>query len=269
MDIKVTPKLIGSIITGLLALILVFNCFTSVPPRNVGVATQFGKPVATFDNGLHFKAPWWRVHDMDGTIQNSVYSGNEGNIDVRLANNSMAGVDVSVQWRLKTEGALEAFVNYKDASIDTIQSNVIDRNLRSSLNAQMGSYNPLSPESLQAANGDSNDETILTKFEQAVLEDMRGRVDGQVEVISVTIPLITFDSETQGRINAYQQEVARTALAEQAVKTAEKEAEANRILEQSVSDQTNTSKCLDIVKEKGMSPLGCFPNSAGVVKSAD
>lgn len=236
----------------------------------MGVVTEFGKPVNTLSNGLHFIAPWQSVHDMDGTIQNNVYTGTDGNIDVRLANNSMAGVDVSVRWRLKTEGALETFVNYKDANLDTIQSNVIDRNLRSALNAKMGSCNPLSPENLaNGVNGDSNDETFLAQLEKEVLADMQSRVDGQVEVISITIPLIGFDDDTQSRINAYQQEVARTSLAEQAVKTAEKEAEANRILEQSITDQTNTSKCLDIVKEKGMSPLGCFPNSAGVVKTAE
>lgn len=153
------------IITGIIATIAVIATLLSVtivPPRNVGVVAEFGKPVGTLDNGLHFVAPWKRVHDMDGTIQNNVYSGEDGNIDVRLANNSMAGVDVSVRWRLKTEGALEAFVNYKDADLSTIQSNVIGRNLRSALNAKMGSYNPLSPENLaKGVNGDSNDETFL------------------------------------------------------------------------------------------------------------
>lgn len=233
---------------------LVFSVVTSVPARSVGVATAFGKPVATYDNGLHLKAPWWKVHDMDGTIQNDVYNG-DNQVDVRLANNAKAKVDASVQWRLKTDGAMEAFLNYKDADIEKIQANTIDRNLKSAVNEVMASYDPLNASNPATGNED------LGEYQKKILAKLQDKADGQVEVISVTIPNINFDDATQQRIDQYQAEVAKTRNAEQAKKTAQQEADANRILDDSITDETNTSKCLDIVKDSGQSPLGCFPGS--------
>lgn len=239
----------------LAALALAFACTTSVPARSVGVATSFGKPVVTYNNGLHLKAPWWKVHDMDGTIQNNIYNG-ENQIDVRLANNAKAKVDASVQWRLKTDGALEAFLNYKDADIDKIQSNVIDRNLKASINESMASYDPLN--AVDPATGNQD----LNKYQEDILKRIQSKADGQVEVISVTIPNINYDDATQHRIDQYQEEVAKTRNAEQSRKTAEQQAQANETLDKSLTDQVNTAKCFEVIEKTGKEPLGCFPGGA-------
>ena len=67
-------------------------------------------------------------------------------------------------------------------------------------------------------------------------------------------------------VNAFNSEVANTRIAEQRKLTAEKEAEANRVLSASVSNDPNVlvSKCLDIVKARGGSPAGCWPGT-GVI----
>lgn len=75
------------------------------------------------------------------------------------------------------------------------------------------------------------------------------------------MPIINFDEPTQNRINELQAETAKTRVAQQRKQTSEAEAEANKILERSLTPETLTSKCLDIVAESGQSPIGCFPNS--------
>lgn len=240
------------------------SCSTIVPTRNVGVATSFGKPVATYEHGWHLKAPWWKVSDMDGTIQNSVYNG-DNQIDVRLANNAKASVDVSIQWELKTEGAEEIYMNYKDANLEVVQSNIIDRNLRQVLNDNMNSYDPLNPEVI---NSDADSPTSLSGIAEAVETEMKKLVGEQVEIHSVTIPVINFDPATQQRIDSYQAEVAKTRNAEQAKKTAEQEAEANRILNESISDNLNVSKCLDIARETNQNMI-CFPSNVTPVKTVE
>ena len=252
----------GALIAAAAIVITAFMCVTQVPPRSVGVATSFGKPVHSYENGLHFKAPWWKVHDMDGTIQNDIYNG-ENQIDVRLANNAKAKVDASVQWQLRIEGAEEAFMSYKDADIAKIQSNVIDRNLKAAINEAMAGYDPLN--AADPANGGAD----LAGIQEDVLKRLQEKTAGQVDVISVTLPVISFDDATQARIDSLQEEVAKTRKAEQSKKTAEQEAQAAQILEESVTDEYLTNKCLEIVEKTQQSPLGCFPTAVTPVTTTN
>lgn len=245
-------KSLAALVTVGLILFTAFCSFTTVQTRSVGIATSFNKPVETYSNGFHLKAPWWQVTDLDGAIQNNIYNG-DNQIEVRLASNAQARVDVSIQWQLKQEETLDLFLNFR--SIESIQSNIIDRNLRSSVNEVMSDYNPLNY-SDPAAGGED-----LAFYQDAVLEKMREKVGDKVDIHSVTLPIISFDGATQARIDELQSEIAKTRIAEQSEKTAEAEARANSKLEESVSQETLTSKCLDIVRETGGTVYGCFPGS--------
>lgn len=226
----------------------------SVPQRTVGIETTFGKVVNTKSPGLSFKAPWSKVEKMDATEQRADYRGNQA-IEVKLANNARAYLDISVRWNLKEEGAMEAYSKYRNADIGVIQGNVIDFSVRESLKRVISDYDPLNPES--AATGNSS----LGEYQEELLEALRTSAGNSYHIESVSIDNIRFDDETQKRIDALASETAKTRTAEQAKKTAEQEAEANRILSESITDATNTSKCLDIVDRNSQSPLGCFPNN--------
>lgn len=229
---------------------------TIIPPRTIGVAIALGKPVGVLSNGFHFKQPWAKVEKFDASIQNNIYRGDNA-ITVRLGNNSQALADVSVQWQMKTDNAEQLALDYK--TFESIQSNLVDRNLRASLNEVMGTYNPLA--SVDSANKNtSGDFSELAEKVRVALED---KVGADISVKSVTIPIIDFDQSTQDKINELQAEIARTRIAEQKKETAGAEKQANEILESSVSDNVLTSKCLDIIERSGQSPLGCFPGSAG------
>lgn len=241
---------------GLLAVAVIITGFASttiVAPRTVGVKVALGKPVDVLNNGLHLKLPWESVEKLDGSVQNDVYSGDRA-IAVRLANNGKASVDASIQWRLLTDDAMAVFLDYK--TFEGIQSNLVDRNFRAALNEVMADYDPLDyldPE----AGGQRLDELA-----NAVAEKMSEKVGTQIEIRSVTLPIINFDESTQARINELQAETAKTRIAEQKQQTSTAEAEANRILQESITDETLISKCLDIVEESGQSPIGCFPGSS-------
>src|SRR4051812_12345510 len=53
---------------GLAVFVLILGSTTIVSTRNIGVVTTFGRPGATLSNGLHVKAPWQAVTEMNGTI---------------------------------------------------------------------------------------------------------------------------------------------------------------------------------------------------------
>lgn len=233
-------------------IVLAIMSTTIVQPRTVGVKVALGKPTSVVSNGFHLKWPWEKVEKLDGSVQNDVYSADSA-IPVRLGNNGRADVDASIQWQLKTDDTMDVFLDYR--TFEGIQSNLVDRNFRAALNEVMATYDPL--EYGEPASGGQD----LEGLAKSVQEKMQAKVKTQIEIRSVTLPIINFDEPTQNRINELQAETAKTRVAQQRKQTSEAEAEANKILERSLTPETLTSKCLDIVAESGQSPIGCFPNS--------
>ncbi|ORB58202.1 hypothetical protein BST43_11350 [Mycobacteroides saopaulense] len=251
-----------SAVVGFVAVLsLVLSSLTLVSTKNIGVVTTFGRPSQFLDNGLHLTAPWQDVTELDGAIQtdNHIDEGDKKTaIDARLGNNSTARVDSTVVWRLKPEAAPSLFQDYR--GFDAIRDNLVTREFTAAINDVLAGYNPLT----QVGEGDG---AINGKLATMVLDKLKAKVGNRIEVIGVNIPVIHFDDRTQLSINNLQTEIANTKIALQRQKTAEAEAEANRILSQSVSHDPNVlvSKCLDLVREKGGSPAGCWPGSAGAV----
>lgn len=240
---------IGVVVTLLLT---AFFSTTIVQARDVGVGVAFGKPVDVYENGMHVKAPWTKVEILDGAVQNDVYT-NDSAITVRLGNNSRARAETSIQWRLKTDDAMNIYRDYR--TFDNIRSNLVDRNFRTALNEVMADYNPLSAE--DAAQGGADLSSLADQVEETMIDS----IGEQVEVRAVNLTLINFDDATQSRIDELQGEIARTRVAEQRQETAGAEAEANNLLQESATQEVLISKCLDIVEASGQSPIGCFPGS--------
>jgi hypothetical protein len=85
---------IAVIAGGLTIFVLVLGSTTIVSTRNIGVVTTFGRQGGTLSNGLHAKAPWQSVTEMNGTIQIDNHTG-EAATTVRPGNNSTAFVDTA------------------------------------------------------------------------------------------------------------------------------------------------------------------------------
>jgi regulator of protease activity HflC (stomatin/prohibitin superfamily) len=246
---------IAVIAGGLALLVIILGSTTVVSPRNVGVVTTFGRPSGTLSNGLHVKAPWQSVTEMNGTIQIDNHTGDNATT-VRVGNNSTAYVDNSVRWRIQPDAADELFLDYRD--FDNVRDNLVTRELKAALNEVFASFDPLNPSNSDGASVQALGDEVAGK--------LRDKVGNQIEIINVIVPLVNYDQATQDRINALNVEKANTRIAEQRAKTAEAEAKANEILSKSVSNDPNVlvSKCLDAVRESGLSPLGCWPGSPAV-----
>ncbi len=257
---------------GVFVLCLLISSLTMVGTKQVGVVTTFNRPTGTMSNGLHLKAPWQKVTEMDGTIQtdNYVGGGESGKcLDIRIGNGSVACIDTTIRWRIIQEEADVLFQDYRNQSDDVndaVQDSLVKRELTGALNEVFGSYDPLA-----AVKGGENVEvdTLSSQVQDAMLERVETLGGGtpQVEVLSVTTPLIRLDGTTQEKIDAFQQEVANTRIAEQKQATAEAEALANEEITESISKDPNVLayKCLNILEQMAKSdtpvPAGlyCFP----------
>lgn len=234
---------------------LVVGSFTVVSTRNVGVVTTFGRPGATMGNGLHLKAPWQSVSEMDGAIQIDTFNG-EDRISVRLGNNSTALADVSVRWQIKQEAASQLFLDYR--TFENLRTNLVTRSLQAALNDVFSNFDPISPENADGTN--------LQEQADAVLKNLQGKIGTQITVIEVIVPIVDYDDQTEQRINQLNSEKAATRVAEQRQQTAEAEARANQKLAESVANDPNVlvSQCINKALDKGISPLGCWPGTSAV-----
>ncbi|SHZ23445.1 SPFH domain-containing protein [Mycobacteroides abscessus] len=255
-DGPVVTLFMGGIALAIAVLVLVIGSFTVVGTRKVGIETVFGKPSGdTLSNGLHWKKPWATVDEMDAAVQIDKYEGN-GRIKVRLGNSSTADADVSVRWQIKQDAADELYVQYR--SFDNVRTNLITRNLQVSLNDVFSKLDPLAT---KWANG-----LPLETFAKDASEKLRALVGDQVDILDVAVPTIDYDDGTEARINELNAERANTAKAEQAKKTATEQAEANRILSSSVSNDPNVivQNCITKALDKSMSPWGCWPGTGAL-----
>ncbi len=140
----------------------------------IGVVTTFGRPGGTLSNGLHWKAPWQSVTEMNGTIQIDNHTG-ENATTVRLGNNSTAFVDNSVRWRIQPAAADELFLDYRD--FENVRDNLVTRELRAALNEVFADFDPLAPENVEGAN--------VQALGDEVAQKLRAKVGGQIEILNV------------------------------------------------------------------------------------
>lgn len=253
------------------AVLLFFSCFAIVGTKKIGVVTSFNKPVGTMSNGIHPKRPWHRVVELDGAIQtdNHLCSEKTG-IDVRIGNQSISCLDVTIRWRLR-QGASDAL--YRDyRTFDHIRDSLVTRDLIQSLNDVFVDYNPLGNINNEKVPVPPSLENMSNRVKSLLVgrSGTTGRIGSQIEVLSIFIPIVHHDDQTQQKINQYQAARADTRIAQQKVQTAAREAEANKALSASVNQNPYVlvSKCLDLVKTRqGNLPAGftCWPGGASSV----
>lgn len=280
----------GAIAMFLGFVLILVSCFTVVGTKDVGVVTSFGKPTGKdLTNGLHFKAPWQHVSELDGAIQPDIYEG-KNCIPVRIGDSTTACVEGTIRWRIVPNQASILYQDYRSNDVnETIRDSLVKTQFNAALNDVLGKYNPLEQIAAQAQTDQhatiTNTAPNLDKFSEAVEASMQQHLKNssrnghaQVEVVSITLNFIHLATSTQSKINDYLKEVGATRVAEQREQTTAAQAQANKNLAASVNNDPNVlvSKCFDTVEEAVKQhyqlPAGfsCWPgnNNALVVPSA-
>lgn len=275
------PAVGVAVIAFLLGLgVFLSDTLTQVNTKNVGVVTEFGKPVGYLNNGLHFVAPWANVTEISDAVQTDTYASDGYNghkqggatdtcIHVRLAGSATACPNVSIRWQIKPSGVDYLFRNYQDTHL--ITDNLVLRDLQQAMNQAFADYNPLNLDE----NGNSKNPsfaTISANVLKIVQQDIDQNNQGALTITSVIVPFMNYDEQTQARINEVLAQIAKTKTAIQAQQTATAQAAANKALAASVSNDPGVliSRCLDLTQnaiDKGVSlPPGwnCVGGGSGI-----
>lgn len=255
-------------------LFILLSCLTTVPAKDDGVVVTFGSVGRTLDSGVHFKAPWSKVVDIDGTIQIDKYHGSKDTdhssacIQVQIGDGSTTCMSVTSRWRVNPDKTNEVYKNYRSNNpTDHLRDAVVSTELLAAAQDVAGTYNPVN--TLKVV--DPNDTTTNVNFKpdleamsKALTDDMRKRVNGLVIIDSITISFLPTPASTQAKISAFTAEVANTRTQAQKKLSKEEEAKGNEALAASVSHDPNVliSKCLDMVAEGKVNlppNFQCFP----------
>lgn len=248
---RTAAALIGIVLFGLGILTIAWDSFTIVPARNVGIVNTFGKAETALDNGFHWVKPWSSVETVDATVQNINLSSDAKNcITVRLANQTTACVDVTVQWNIDQKAnANELWQRYRGTNDDVVGNvgrNVVERELRRSLNVVFETYNPLQVLADGTATNAKTDDLAAN-----ALREMKSHVDSGIVVDTLRISLVHFDDTTQGKLNGFAQALADTQIATQQKLTAEQQKLANDLLAAASSNDPGVKyqNCLNLLKD--------------------
>lgn len=242
------------LIAGLFTVLM--NSFHIVNTKNVAYVITFGKVTGTLDNGFAFVAPWSDVVEIDGTNQNinadrdefGKTEGVENCFTVRLANQTSACVDLTVQWHISGEAdtnlLYQTYRGQDDDFVGRIRNNVVKRELINALNSVFEVYNPLAALTGGDVGADNGKLTANT------IARMRAGLDKGVVLDKLLISFIHFDDVTQAKLNAYAQALADTQIATQQKLTAEQQRAANEALAASTASNdpgVMYQNCLNLI----------------------
>lgn len=268
-----------------------FSMVHIVQARTQGVKVTFG---ATSENtlspGLNLTWPWQDVKTVDTTRQVANYNGGDGEddhgrISVLLGNGNTSLAYGSVTWQINPDKANLAYSDFRgdQDTVEMVYSRLVRPQFKAAMNDVWGTYNPTSQiaallgkdQAISAADIDfSPDFEAITTAVKANFEKRMAQ-DDIVQVIDVTVSFVDFDDKTKSQISNYQAEVQKTITAQQAVQTATAQAEANRLLAESISKDPNVlaSRCFDLIASGDFTPpigFSCYPgnsNTTGVIVS--
>ena len=226
---KVRPRMLFGL---LWLLLMLFGCFSTIKTGEIGIKTRFGKIIgSTTNEGIVFKLPFEQIKKINVKVQK--YENEEAfstsTKDLQIVNN----IKVAINYQIDGSKAVNLFktvgTNYNTTVLE-----------------------PAIQETIKAVFSKYTAEEIVTKRSEISL-DMNNTLDERIKeygINSVAVSINNFDFS-----ESYNQAIEKKAVAEQEVETsknqlekakidaekkkveAQGEAEANTLLEQSLTDQ--------------------------------
>lgn len=255
---------VTAVFGALAAILTLLSSWNPVPTQDIGIVTSFGQPTGHLGAGAHFTAPWDQVTDMDEAVQVT-----DTTMKVKIAGQQIADATVAIRWQINATASDDIFRNYKN-STSGVENGLLLPELNSAMNTVYDGYDPVAPLATGAAPGTATNPTTaqLASQVQALLAS---KVGGDVTVITLVVQPLQYDDTVQQRINSVLAQTAKTDVAKQSELTAEAQARANEIIEQSVANNplVLVQQCMNAIADGTFTPpagFSCWPGTgSGVV----
>lgn len=239
---------IGAALSAVGALLFgVFSCVHVVSAYEVGVPVTFGKVGSPMKSGIQFKSPFTDVTSFS-TRPVDLDLNDKDTVEVRSSQGGVLYADVTIKWAVVPEKAVELY--RLAGSAEAVQARLVLPDSREIIRNVFAKHT--SEEGYASAR-----EQIGAEIAASIKERLAPR---GIDVTTVNLRNVKPSKELQEQIDKKIQqeqaterslEAARTAKAEAERKRIEAEgiANANKIIERSLSDKVLYNQCLEAYKE--------------------
>lgn len=254
---------------GLLSVIcLVLSCMSSVPTRNVGIVTAFGKPTGrTTGAGLQWTAPWQDVQDWDATRQSYNHLGDrcaqpgDGSLWVQIAGQRNMCTRVQINWETTdTKQAAKNWSTYREVDgksrFEVFVERQVDPQINDALLATFRDFDPLSL--VDPKTGEAKAPDLSGGYSSTLRTEIDKRLGQDITVMSISWGLPGYDGATTSLISQYGQKV----LEKRNLAVDQQNAVTREGIAKSSGVPAAVQQCLDLVKALGKGEPGlCMSNS--------
>lgn len=251
------------------ALVLGLMLFTigglkSVPVKNIGVPQSFGSVGSgVFEPGIHETwEPWLHLTDIDETVQTTSFEG-DNCLTVRIGGQQGACADITIQWRILPPAAGSLFSDYANSGnlMTAVTDAVVIRELKQVVNSVVGDYNPITD--VQSITNTNSTTSQFSQFGPTILSDMRADIGNRIQVLTVLMPFIHYDTSVEAKLQEIQQAYADFAIAQENVKVNQENAAAYAKLGTPNVNQLIAQCLQNLQKNANSLPAGfqCFPGA--------
>jgi hypothetical protein len=284
-DARVLGVIVGGVATLAAVATLFFGSLATVGTSDVGVESSFGHLTGDLAPGPHLVAPWVSVTNWDDSVQVVTYGRDQDQskpdhcLLVRIGGGQSACLTLTFAYHVRPSAADDLYRAYRGNQA-RMNSFLVVRTLDSALNTRLETFSPI--EALAASskggaptatNTKAEGAAALSPYARLVENDLKHLIgsDIVVQAHSLVIPYVTFDPQTQARLNRYQGSIADYFTAVENEKTAQAQAAANKTLQASVSGDPDVVAyyCMTHIAaemvQNGQNPAGfnCWAGSGG------
>lgn len=254
---------VGVLFILLSAIILFTSSFYTQEVGEAKVIKNFDGVIVREDTtpGADFKAPWQEITDWDILAQQAIYKGSEGKptsegekvrgpqIQFQAKGGVTGDIDVAVRYSIIADKVSEVQNSY--TTQENFEQRLIDQDIRSVVRTVPATYSAIEVREKRG------------EIEAGIVEGLKARWEkAGVRVDSVALQGIRYSQQTEEGFTRIQQAQSNVATeqanlesakvtAQQKVVTAQAEADANRILDSSLTDKIIQQRGIDTLKAIG------------------
>lgn len=249
---KTSSARIGTRAAGAAAILLGVICFflsttTTVGPSDVGIETAFGHVNGDLTPGIHLVAPWENVTVWDDSVQQAQFAntrGSSGCLQIRIAGQQSACLDVNIFWRDNPAGSDAQFREYRTFPrvSDAYMSRAV---VTKFFNAVYERFDPVA----EVAAGTTGGSTV-SDLAATVLADMRDSYAGTIFIQSLSAGQIQYDPQVESALSSEIKAKANTAVAVQNEQTAVDQAKANADYKTNLTGTVVEQNCINMTQQQ-------------------
>jgi len=261
-DEKDAPYAAGGVALFTGAVFTLISCLSTVPTRNVGIVTQWGKPTGrTTGAGLQWTAPWQDVDDWDASGQTYAHLGDQC-VWVTVKGPRDMCVPVQIEWAALPENAPANWAAFREADgmdrFGTWVARRVDPQMTAALMETFAGYDPFA--SIDPKTGDVAVPNLNETYRKPLSDAIAQSLGHDITVKSIAFGKPGYDKATTDALGEY----SSKALAGRNLDLDK----ANAVKRKAVTDidasVNQTARCLSIAEKNNKEPGLCMSGGTGV-----